>query len=147
MLIAEENHGSRGGLSRTSSAKPRRAHMWQQWRAGYLVGAELLSMSGPDRDPGLLEKVRSLFERTRESAVIPDDATVHFEGSLAEGFGNDGSDIDLLLLVPGAGTVKSTKYWMTMLSTQEFPSNATVCCVPSNVSSAPCSWSARLTPA
>ena len=29
-------------------------------------------------------------------AVIPDDATVHFEGSLAEGFGNDGSDIDLL---------------------------------------------------
>jgi len=94
----------RGGLSRTSSGKPRRAHMWQQWRAGYLVGAELLSMCGPDRDPGLVEKVRSLFERTRELAVIPDDATVHFEGSLAEGFGNDGSDIDLLLLVPGAGT-------------------------------------------
>jgi len=94
----------RGGLSRTSSAKPRRAHMWQQWRAGHLVGAELLSMSGPDRDPGLLEKVRSLFERTRELAVIPDDATVHFEGSLAEGFGNEGSDIDLLLLVPGAST-------------------------------------------
>ena len=92
-----------GGLSRTSSGKPRRAHMWQQWRAGYLVGAELLSMSGPDRDPALLEKVRSLFERTRELAVIPDDATVHFEGSLAEGFGNEGSDIDLLLLVPGAG--------------------------------------------
>jgi acyl-CoA synthetase (AMP-forming)/AMP-acid ligase II len=94
----------RGGLSRTSSGKPRRAHMWQQWRAGYLVGAELLSMSGPDRGPGLLEKVRSLFERARELAVIPDDATVHFEGSLAEGFGNEGSDIDLLLLVPGAGT-------------------------------------------
>ncbi|HET7073158.1 MAG TPA: AMP-binding protein [Mycobacterium sp.] len=94
----------RGGLSRTSSGKPRRAHMWQQWRAGYLVGAALLSMSGPDRDPALLEKVRSLFERTRELAVIPDDATVHFEGSLAEGFGNEGSDIDLLLLVPGAGT-------------------------------------------
>ena len=93
----------RGSLSRTSSGKPRRAHMWQQWRAGYLVGAELLSMSGPNHDPALLEKVRSLFERTRELAVIPDDATVHFEGSLAEGFGNEGSDIDLLLLVPGAG--------------------------------------------
>ncbi|OBK56652.1 hypothetical protein A5656_18925 [Mycobacterium gordonae] len=93
-----------GSLSRTSSGKPRRAHMWQQWRAGNLVGAELLSMSGPDRDPALLEKVRSLLERARDVAVIPDDATVHFEGSLAEGFGNDGSDIDLLLLVPGAGT-------------------------------------------
>ncbi|AKK30206.1 hypothetical protein AB431_03465 [Mycobacterium sp. EPa45] len=42
-----------------------------------------------------------MFEKTRELAVIPDDATVHFEGSLAEGFGNEGSDIDFLLLVPG----------------------------------------------
>lgn len=81
----------RGALARTSSGKPRRAHMWQQWRTGALVGAELLSA----------DRVRTLFEKARELAVIPDDATVHFEGSLAEGFGNAGSDIDLLLLIPG----------------------------------------------
>jgi acyl-CoA synthetase (AMP-forming)/AMP-acid ligase II len=89
----------RGGLARTSSGKPRRAHMWQQWRSGQLAGAELLSAPAP----GPLDKVRALFEKARELAVIPDDATVHFEGSLAEGFGNDGSDIDLLLLLPGTG--------------------------------------------
>lgn len=89
----------RGGLARTSSGKPRRAHMWQQWRSGRLAGAELLSAPGP----GPLDTVRALFDKAREHAVIPDDATVHFEGSLAEGFGNDGSDIDLLLLLPGAG--------------------------------------------
>jgi acyl-CoA synthetase (AMP-forming)/AMP-acid ligase II len=89
----------RGGLARTSSGKPRRAHMWEQWRSGRLVGAELLSVPGS----GLLDTVRALFAEARRLAVIPEDATVHFEGSLAEGFGNDGSDIDLLLLVPGAG--------------------------------------------
>lgn len=89
----------RGGLARTSSGKPRRAHMWQQWCAGGLVGAELLSVS----DNGMVEKVRGLFEKACALAVIPEDATVHFEGSLAEGFGNEGSDIDLLLLIPGAG--------------------------------------------
>lgn len=89
----------RGGLARTSSGKPRRAHMWELWRSGQLTGAELLSGPGS----GLVEKVRSLFEKARALAVIPDDASVHFEGSLAEGFGNDGSDIDLLLLLPGTG--------------------------------------------
>ncbi|EHB55882.1 AMP-dependent synthetase and ligase [Mycolicibacterium rhodesiae JS60] len=92
----------RGTLSRTSSGKPRRAHMWQQWRAGQFLGAELLTIGGAQRDPQQLERVRTLFEKTRELAVIPADATVHFEGSLAEGFGNEGSDIDFLLLVPGA---------------------------------------------
>jgi acyl-CoA synthetase (AMP-forming)/AMP-acid ligase II/predicted nucleotidyltransferase len=92
----------RGSLSRTSSGKPRRAHMWQQWRAGQFLGAELLTIGGARRDPQQLERVRTLFEKTRELAVIPADATVHFEGSLAEGFGNEGSDIDFLLLVPGA---------------------------------------------
>ncbi len=92
----------RGALSRTSSGKPRRAHLWQQWRAGRLSGAELLSIGGARQDSRQLERVRTLFEKARELAVIPDDATVHFEGSLAEGFGNEGSDIDFLLLVPGA---------------------------------------------
>jgi acyl-CoA synthetase (AMP-forming)/AMP-acid ligase II len=92
----------RGALSRTSSGKPRRAHMWQQWRAGRFTGAQLLTIGGARRDAQGLEGVRTLLDKTRELAVIPDDATVHFEGSLAEGFGNEGSDIDFLLLVPGA---------------------------------------------
>ncbi len=92
----------RGSVARTSSGKPRRAHMWQQWQAGRFARARLLAIAGAGREAQQLERVRTLFEKTRELAVIPDDATVHFEGSLAEGFGNEGSDIDFLLLVPGA---------------------------------------------
>lgn len=92
----------RGGLVRTSSGKPCRAAMWQQWRCGQLAGAELLSVGGPGQRSDLLVKVRALFEKARDLAVIPDSATVHFEGSLAEGFGNQGSDVDFLVLVPGA---------------------------------------------
>ena len=61
--------------------------MWQQWRAGRFTGAQLLTIGGARRDAQGLEGVRTLLENTRELAVIPDDATVHFEGSLAEGFG------------------------------------------------------------
>jgi acyl-CoA synthetase (AMP-forming)/AMP-acid ligase II len=92
----------RGSLSRTSSGKPRRAHMWQQWQAGRFTRARLLAVGGAKRDVQGLQRVSGLLAKTRELAVIPDDATVHFEGSLAEGFGNEGSDIDFLLLVPGA---------------------------------------------
>lgn len=93
-----------GGLLRTTSGKPRRAHMWQQWRRGRIHGAELLAYRDARGHAALdLGQVRALLEKARSVAVIPDDATVHFEGSLAEGFGNDGSDIDLLLLVPGDG--------------------------------------------
>ena len=91
----------RGGLLRTSSGKPRRSYMWQQWRSGRLTGAELVADRDPRHQSRELEQVRSLFESARAMAVVPDDATVHFEGSLAEGFGNAGSDIDFLLLVPG----------------------------------------------
>lgn len=91
----------RGTLSRTSSGKPRRAHLWQQWRAGRFTRARLLAIGGANRDVQGLQRIRALFEKTRDLAVIPDDATVHFEGSLAEGFGNEGSDVDFLLVVPG----------------------------------------------
>lgn len=91
----------RGGLLRTSSGKPRRARMWRQWQAGELVGAGLLECSDPQNPVRGLGSVRALFERARPLAVVPDGATVHFEGSLAEGFGNSGSDVDILLLVPG----------------------------------------------
>lgn len=92
----------RGSVSRTSSGKPRRAYMWQQWQAGRFARPRLLAISGAGRDAQQLQRVRPLFDKARELAVVPDDATVHFEGSLAEGFGNEGSDIDFLLLVPGS---------------------------------------------
>lgn len=92
----------RGGLLRTTSGKPRRADMWQQWRSGRLRGAELLAYRDLQHHSVELGQVRSLLEKAHTVAVIPDDATAHFEGSVAEGFGNDGSDIDLLLIVPGS---------------------------------------------
>jgi acyl-CoA synthetase (AMP-forming)/AMP-acid ligase II len=92
---------ARGGLLRTSSGKPRRAFMWQQWRAGQLTGAELVAYRHAHNRARQLRRAREMFERAHAMAVMPDDATVHFEGSLAEGFGNESSDIDLLLLVPG----------------------------------------------
>lgn len=91
----------RGGLLRTSSGKPRRGQLWNQWRSGRLAGAELIAhRHAGDRSPDL-SGVRALLEQACAQAVVPDDATVHFEGSLAEGFGNNGSDIDFLLIVPG----------------------------------------------
>lgn len=92
----------RGGLIRTSSGKPCRSKLWQHWRSGQLTGAELVAVQDPGRTRPAIEGVRAILEKVRGSAVVPDDATVHFEGSLAEGFGNSGSDIDFLLLVPGA---------------------------------------------
>ncbi|WP_156686410.1 AMP-binding protein [Mycobacterium sp. Marseille-P9652] len=92
----------RGGLLRTSSGKPRRSYLWQQWRSGRLTGSELLAVRDPRHPSRELDQVRALFDRARAMAVVPDDATVHFEGSLAEGFGNACSDIDFLLLVPGS---------------------------------------------
>lgn len=91
----------RGGLLRTSSGKPRRAYMWQRWRSGELVGAELVGYQNPQQRSRELGQIRALFEKACQMAVMPGDATVHFEGSLAEGFGNAGSDIDFLLMVPG----------------------------------------------
>lgn len=67
-----------------------------------LRGAELLAYRDRRHDSVELGQVRALLEKAHAVAVIPDDATVHFEGSLAEGFGNEGSDIDLLLIVPGS---------------------------------------------
>ncbi|MCP2318749.1 Acyl-CoA synthetase (AMP-forming)/AMP-acid ligase II [Nocardia amikacinitolerans] len=47
------------------------------------------------------ERVRQLLDAALESTALPDDSAVLFEGSLAEGFGNEGSDVDFLAVVPG----------------------------------------------
>ncbi|MFD6161584.1 AMP-binding protein [Nocardia sp. NPDC060256] len=131
--------GPRGIIRRTSSGKPRRRYMWEQFRSGALADAvvhaaedpssETLRHSGesgnrvvPDdvtrirRSPGrqqariaddapvptlTAERVGQLLDAALESVAIPSNSTVLFEGSLAEGFGNEGSDVDLLVLAPG----------------------------------------------
>ncbi|MFE3000667.1 AMP-binding protein [Nocardia sp. NPDC059246] len=53
--------------------------------------------------PGLpLDRLRQLLDGALRSVAVPEDAAVLFEGSLAEGFGNAGSDIDFLVVAPGA---------------------------------------------
>ncbi|MET8776472.1 AMP-binding protein [Nocardia sp. NPDC004654] len=49
-----------------------------------------------------IERVRRLLEVSLETVVLHSDSAVLFEGSLAEGFGNEGSDVDFLAVVPGA---------------------------------------------
>ncbi|PXX60181.1 acyl-CoA synthetase (AMP-forming)/AMP-acid ligase II [Nocardia tenerifensis] len=122
--------GPRGIIRRTSSGKPRRRHMWEQLRSGALADAVVHDADGPPSDmepPGrsaegsnraeapafrdaeeampvpalAAERVRGLLDAALESVAVPADSTVLFEGSLAEGFGNDGSDVDFLVLAPG----------------------------------------------
>ncbi|MFJ9367218.1 AMP-binding protein [Nocardia sp. NPDC101769] len=113
--------GPRGLIRRTSSGKPRRRHMWQLLRDGALEGAVLhemdtaagqptsLKSEGVARPaqavprPGMpMDRLRQLLDGALRSVAVPEDAAVLFEGSLAEGFGNAGSDIDFLVVAPGA---------------------------------------------
>ncbi|WP_280407307.1 AMP-binding protein [Nocardia brasiliensis] len=108
--------GPRGIIRRTSSGKPRRRHMWEQFRGGALADAVAheervgAADAGPTRgsaDPDLpvptmaLDRAVQLLDKALDSVAVPRDSTVLFEGSLAEGFGNDGSDVDFLVLAPG----------------------------------------------
>ncbi|MEU6580195.1 AMP-binding protein [Nocardia sp. NPDC046763] len=53
--------------------------------------------------PGMpMDRLRQLLDGALRSVAVPEDAAVLFEGSLAEGFGNAGSDIDFLVVAPGA---------------------------------------------
>ncbi|WP_405161725.1 AMP-binding protein [Nocardia sp. NBC_01499] len=120
--------GPRGIIRRTSSGKPRRRYMWEQYRGGGLADAVVHEADGPSDDsrhqvgagtqraqgrqgnnaaddlpePTLAaEWVSQLLDRALETVAVPPNSTVLFEGSLAEGFGNEGSDVDFLVLAPG----------------------------------------------
>ncbi|MEV0294031.1 AMP-binding protein [Nocardia sp. NPDC050710] len=117
--------GPRGIIRRTSSGKPRRRHMWQLYRDNALDGAVVHRAEGavaPDvaaptapspaagatgdavtvPQPALpAERVRRLLDTALENVAVPADSAVVFEGSLAEGFGNEGSDVDFLVIAPG----------------------------------------------
>ncbi|MEV0358345.1 AMP-binding protein [Nocardia sp. NPDC050697] len=112
--------GPRGIIQRTSSGKPRRRHMWELFRAGGIPGSAVYepdrgeiapSGGGPDpaadargsvREPALpAERVAGLLEAALRHVRVPAGAAVLFEGSLAEGFGNAGSDVDFLVVAAG----------------------------------------------
>ncbi|WP_167473230.1 AMP-binding protein [Nocardia arthritidis] len=96
--------GPRGLIRRTSSGKPRRRHMWQLFRAGELDGAVVhdAESAAAAPEPALpLDRLHQLLDMAMEDVAVPQDSTILFEGSLAEGFGNAGSDIDFLVLVAG----------------------------------------------
>ncbi|GAA5068870.1 AMP-binding protein [Nocardia callitridis] len=111
--------GPRGIIRRTSSGKPRRRHMWQQYRDGLLPDAVVHEVDGtaaalkstaaqqdsssdslprPTLPPARIEQ---LLAHALVSVEVASGSSVLFEGSLAEGFGNDGSDVDFLVLTPG----------------------------------------------
>ena len=46
--------------------------------------------------------IRTLLDETTQLSTVPDDCAVLLEGSIAEGFGNDGSDIDFLVVSKGS---------------------------------------------
>ncbi|MFC8043879.1 AMP-binding protein [Nocardia sp. NPDC057353] len=117
--------GPRGIIQRTSSGKPRRRHMGELFRAGGIPGSEVYEPDrlgpgghgtdqadraepargepGPDpRRPALpAERVSGLLEAALRQVRVPEGAAVLFEGSLAEGFGNAGSDVDFLVVAAG----------------------------------------------
>ncbi|WP_227980526.1 AMP-binding protein [Nocardia spumae] len=100
--------GPRGFIRRTSSGKPRRRHMWALYTEGRLDGATEhpatdTTTPSPAAAPALpLDRVEHLLESALETVSVPPNSAALFEGSLAEGFGNEGSDIDFLIVAPGA---------------------------------------------
>jgi acyl-CoA synthetase (AMP-forming)/AMP-acid ligase II len=103
--------GPRGFIRRTTSGKPRREKMWALLVAGELTEGTVIDAApvttdtertGPAAPKGhRLANIRELLAKTLESVAIDDDVTILLEGSLAEGFGNDESDVDFLAVVPG----------------------------------------------
>ncbi|ADG97802.1 AMP-dependent synthetase and ligase [Segniliparus rotundus DSM 44985] len=115
--------GPRGFIRRTSSGKPQRSRMWQLMAAGELAEATVLFDSankngGPDaaepgQRPSCLElpdgrsiplseqQLQDLLDKTLAEVEVDSQATILLEGSLAEGFGNEASDIDFLAVLPG----------------------------------------------
>lgn len=112
--------GGRGLIRRTSSGKPRRRHMWQMFTAGEMTDAVVHEVDGTasaaaastvasaretadDRAVPTLpaQRVAQLLDTALDSVVVPDNCAIVFEGSLAEGFGNEGSDVDFLVVAGG----------------------------------------------
>ncbi len=99
--------GPRGTILKTSSGKPRRRLLWERYLAGALDGVLTHEADGTTAAPHAPtlsgERVAELLDTALESVRIPAECSVLFEGSLAEGFGNEGSDVDFLVIAAGDG--------------------------------------------
>ena len=108
--------GPRGFIRRTSSGKPRREKMWALLVAGDLVEGTVIddetitadneqaSAPTPTSWGHRPANIQELLAKTLDAVDVDDAATILLEGSLAEGFGNDASDVDFLAVVPGDAT-------------------------------------------
>lgn len=89
--------GAPGLILRTSSGKPRRRAMWRA----------LVTATEPTLDRRVAlsshtdDEIARLLKHTLPRVSLDPSATIVLEGSIAEGFGNEGSDIDFLAIVPG----------------------------------------------
>ncbi|MBX5331891.1 AMP-binding protein [Rhodococcus fascians] len=115
--------GPRGLILRTSSGKPRRRAMWELFTSAGLdfpgvqvhndgVSGDLTSEVKPAENPSIGGRRKSstllsdsqigeLLRRALDEVKVHPQATIVLEGSIAEGFGNRGSDIDFLAVSPG----------------------------------------------
>lgn len=123
----------------------------------------LVDGEGPDGEAGLKYPFEGYFagglspllSPSAECGVIPvarekSRATGHFGSGAAQCFMRQGASQHLGVfqhLESGGGSVRSIRYAEAYLSMQEFPSNTTVCCVPSKVSTSPPSCLASAMPA
>ncbi|NLG54739.1 MAG: aminopeptidase, partial [Rhodococcus sp.] len=98
--------GPRGLIARTSSGKPRRRLMWEKWKEGKLIDATEHPADIPWATGTELRLssayLETLLDQVGGVVDLPDYAAVLLEGSIAEGFGNEGSDIDFLVISPGS---------------------------------------------
>lgn len=109
--------GRRGLIQRTSSGKPRRRRMAELLQAGELTDAVAVHETGApavprpaevfgDRRPSLAmlgdSELAALLDAALNQVDLPKGSAILLEGSIAEGFGNDGSDIDFLAVSPGS---------------------------------------------
>lgn len=108
--------GGRGLIRRTSSGKPRRRVMWDLYRADELGSDATVVTDNVEQDAGADQyqlsdnavladnEIISLLDKALDAVDLPSEVTVALEGSIAEGFGNAGSDIDFLVVTAGDAT-------------------------------------------
>ena len=96
----------RGTIPRTSSGKPQRGALGAMVPLAASDGTQRTPKTGSSPGSGIPQRnaepeVCELFAAIEQQVSLPPGAAVLHEGSLAEGFGNPGSDIDFLIIVPG----------------------------------------------
>lgn len=105
--------GTRGLILRTSSGKPRRRVMWERFRTNGFGDDVVVHTGDGASGQATIEDRRASLSTLRDTEIgtlldhalarvdVDSRASIVLEGSIAEGFGNEGSDIDFLVISPG----------------------------------------------